>query len=257
MRDTQQGLRQLAEETGGLAHFDTNGLNASLDRVLSDQAGYYLLGYNHSGDSTAAVHRLALKLKLLGLQVRYRKSFLGQAESDDPGKPLSPSQRLFEALQSPFSGSALYLRLTAVFALGEQGQLLANLLLFLPFEDLAFGPPAADGRRPAQLHILAELQGDASSKPVHVLSRFTVHLPGAVSDSHQEAGFVYAFQQELPKPGAYLLRVAVLDALSGNAGSANQYLEIPNLTKRQLSTSGVTMLEMGVKAELRRPTPIT
>jgi VWFA-related protein len=82
---TQDPLRYLASETGGL-FLGANDLRDSLNRVLDDQAGFYLLGYVPSedtfkpGDDGPRFHKVKVKVKRSGLQVRSRKSFYGVAD---------------------------------------------------------------------------------------------------------------------------------------------------------------------------------
>ncbi len=45
MRQTQDSLRTLAEETGGLAAIDTNSFASSFDRIVQANSLYYMLGY--------------------------------------------------------------------------------------------------------------------------------------------------------------------------------------------------------------------
>ena len=44
LRETQDGLRFMAGETGGFAVVNNNDLRAALGRVMADQSGYYLIG---------------------------------------------------------------------------------------------------------------------------------------------------------------------------------------------------------------------
>ena len=75
-RDNQEGLYFLADRTGGRAQFDNNDINAGLRRVLEDQSGYYLLGFQPDDDSAARLrrdgkyHRLTVKVKRPGLRVQ-------------------------------------------------------------------------------------------------------------------------------------------------------------------------------------------
>ena len=43
--DSQDSLKFIADQTGGLAIENTNDLNLGIRRILDDQQGYYLLGY--------------------------------------------------------------------------------------------------------------------------------------------------------------------------------------------------------------------
>ena len=91
---TQDPLRYLASETGGL-FLGANDMRDSLGRVLADQAGFYLLGYVPSddtfkpGDDGPRFHKVKVKVKRPGLQVRSRKSFFGVADVEPAPGPLA------------------------------------------------------------------------------------------------------------------------------------------------------------------------
>jgi VWFA-related protein len=77
-RDGQSGLREIAEQTGGLAFFNTDPRNA-LDRTLLDTGGYYLIGYSSEarGDGARRLRKLKVKLKAKGYTVRARRAYFG------------------------------------------------------------------------------------------------------------------------------------------------------------------------------------
>jgi hypothetical protein len=57
----------------------------------------------------------------------------------------------------------------------------------------------------------------------------------------REKGFVATITVPIEKPGAYQMRVALRDATSARLGSANQFIEVPNLKKNRLALSGVVI----------------
>src|SRR5436190_1776575 len=57
---------------------------------------------------------------------------------------------------------------------------------------------------------------------------------------------VYDFMFPIKKPGAYQMRVAIRDTASNRVGSANQFVEIPNLKKNRLTLSGALLANMDV-----------
>ncbi len=77
------GLSYLAEETGGLFTKNDNDLPGAVDKSADDQNGYYLLGYNPGSDTfklkkgKSKYHRVAVKVKRPGLEVRSRTGFFG------------------------------------------------------------------------------------------------------------------------------------------------------------------------------------
>jgi VWFA-related protein len=80
LRETQDGLRFVAGETGGFAVVNNNDLRAALGRVMADQSGYYLIGYQPPQDTFARTarpdfHQLKIKVTRKGLSVRTRAGF--------------------------------------------------------------------------------------------------------------------------------------------------------------------------------------
>jgi VWFA-related protein len=79
LRETQDGLRYLSGETGGFAVIDSNDLARGLVRILDDQRGYYLIGYQPEDGTFEAgperYRRIKVRLKRPGLKVRTRTGF--------------------------------------------------------------------------------------------------------------------------------------------------------------------------------------
>lgn len=71
----RNSLTLLASETGGRTILDANDVTADLRRMKEDLGSYYSLGYSpeHSGDGRQ--HRIEVKVRRTGLQVRYRKGY--------------------------------------------------------------------------------------------------------------------------------------------------------------------------------------
>lgn len=83
MRDRLNGLRTIAENTGGLAVVETNDLAGGLRRIVNDVSAYYLIGYS----STNAVQdnryrRIEVKVAAPDVRVRARRGYVA-----GPAKP--------------------------------------------------------------------------------------------------------------------------------------------------------------------------
>ena len=74
-QQSQEPLLTLAADTGGRAFMNSNDVDDSLHRVLDDQAGFYLLGYNPE-DATfdRKYHKIVVKVKRKGAEVRSRNA---------------------------------------------------------------------------------------------------------------------------------------------------------------------------------------
>jgi hypothetical protein len=77
---SQETLEFIAAQTGGLAITTTNDLNLGIGRVLADQAGYYLLGYEAPDGKLPGgwdQGRVKVRVKRPGLRVRSRQGLFG------------------------------------------------------------------------------------------------------------------------------------------------------------------------------------
>jgi hypothetical protein len=72
-------------------------------------------------------------------------------------------------------------------------------------------------------------------------STFTLNLTEDGFNKVKEHGLVYNFNFPVKKPGAYQMRVAIRDVASNLVGSANQFVEVPNLKKGRLALSGILL----------------
>ena len=80
LRDSQDGLKFVAGETGGFAVVNSNDLARGFERIMTDQRGYYLIGYQPEAGtinpkSYSKFRRLKIKVKEKGMKVRTRAGF--------------------------------------------------------------------------------------------------------------------------------------------------------------------------------------
>lgn len=78
--DSQDGLRYVAGETGGFAVVNSNDLARGFGRIMNDQRGYYLIGYQPEAGTLHArsdvqFKSLKIKVKPKGLKIRTRAGF--------------------------------------------------------------------------------------------------------------------------------------------------------------------------------------
>ena len=57
----------------------------------------------------------------------------------------------------------------------------------------------------------------------------------------RKSGVIYILTLPVKKPGAYQLRMAIRDSTSGHVGSANQFIEVPDIKKKRLTLSGIIL----------------
>jgi VWFA-related protein len=77
VRETQDSLRVLAEETGGIAVVNQNDFDKALKRIDAETSDYYVLGYYSSNpDPLKRVRRIEVKTKRQGLNVYGRTEYV-------------------------------------------------------------------------------------------------------------------------------------------------------------------------------------
>lgn len=83
LRTRQNSLRTLAESTDGLALVNTNQIAAGLKRIVTDLSSYYLLGYYASNvKMDGRFHKITVRVKRPGVQVRARRGYLAPSEAE-------------------------------------------------------------------------------------------------------------------------------------------------------------------------------
>jgi VWFA-related protein len=98
LRQTQNTLRTLADETDGRAIINRNDLGKGLQQLVRDSSAYYLLGYNSTqSPSDGKFHEIKVRVKRPGLQVRARKGYwaltaVETAKAVAPPKPGPPAE---------------------------------------------------------------------------------------------------------------------------------------------------------------------
>lgn len=76
IRKTQDSLRVLAEETGGIAVVNQNDFDKALKRIDGETSDYYVLGYYSTNpDPTVRTRKLEVKVKREGVNVWSRRSY--------------------------------------------------------------------------------------------------------------------------------------------------------------------------------------
>ena len=242
LADTQAGLEFLAEQTGGIAITNSNDLSGGIRKILDDQS-YYLVGYEPDGDTfdpkTRRFNNVVVKVTRPGLRVRYRSGFFSFSDEEITPPIQTPTQRLLEALTSPFSINDISLRLNALFYDSGKESFLRSLL-HIQTRDLTF-QDLPDGSKKASFDIIAVGFGDNGTVVDQTSKRFTLTLNKDLYARSLESGLVYDFIFPVKKPGAYQLRVAIRDQSGNKVGSANQFVEVPNLKKNRLVLSGAVL----------------
>ena len=244
--NTQAGLQYLAKQTGGTSVINNNDLSSGIRKILDDQS-YYLVGYEPD-DATfdpksRRFNRLEVRVTRPGTRVRYRSGFFGVSDEKITRPAQTPTQRIMHALTSPFAINEISLKLNALFYNTPKDGNFIRSMLHIRAQDLKF-TDEPNGSKKTVFDIVAIGFGDNGTVVDESSKTYTLTLRKDAYDRAIRSGFVYDFVFPIKKPGAYQLRIALRDHGTDKLGSANQFVEVPNLKKGHLVTSGVVLENM-------------
>jgi VWFA-related protein len=239
-RRSQDSLRTLAAETGGIAAVDRNDFNETFGRIVRDNSNYYVLGYySPNGKRDGKFRKVVVKVLRPGLTVRARTGYL-VPKGDPPKKNTSTpqaSEALREAVSSPLPVSGLPLTAAAVpFRSGVR----ASVLVVAEIDGSKFAFTDRNGRPWTSLELVT-LPIDGAGRPMEgTRDELSMTPRQETRDAIIAKGVRMTRRLDLP-PGRYQLRVGVREAGSGSAGSVPIDLEVPDFGAAPLSMSGIVV----------------
>jgi hypothetical protein len=226
-----------------MAIINSNDLSGGIRKILDDQS-YYLVGYEPD-DATfdpklRRFNRIEIRVTRPGTRVRYRSGFFGVSDEKITRPAQTPAQRILNALTSPFAINEIALKLNALYYNSTKSGNFIRSMVHIRAEDLKF-TDEPDGGKKTIFDVVAIGFGDNGIMVDQIAKTYTLTLKKDAVEAAMRKGLVYDFVFPMKKPGAYQLRVALRDHGSDKVGSANQFVEVPNLKKGHLVTSGAIL----------------
>jgi len=247
---TQAGMAYLAGKTGGFLVHDTNDLNWGVQRVLDEESGYYLIGYKPSpkdfqgGKAGAKIHKLKVRVKVVGLHVRSRSQFYGV--EDEEARPVyhTRDEQIAAALASPFDTAGVRASLASQFLDRETWGPEVRVMLHLDARDLSL-QNQPDGSKKIVFDAAVMMYGENGGVADAKYFTFTNTPSEANLETVLKRGLDFLIEVPVEKPSAYQLRAAVRDPPTGRVGSVSQFIDVPDLRKGRLTVSGLVLNATG------------
>lgn len=248
LQTSQMNLRQLAEETGGVAAVGSNDMNKAFERIVQENSSYYVLGYYSTNEKRdGRLRHIAVKVSgYPDAQVTFRKRYVaarGKAPKNTAaGKPVDAAagltSELMQAMAAPLPMTGLQLRLQAVPQKGTGKNANLKVIVQTSGKDLTF----------------KQNNGVFSTKLSFSLGVFTkdgksvfAERPDADLNLRPETharvikSGVRLVRQLSLAPGRYQLRVAAQDSSKAKQGTAILDIDVPDFSKPDIALSGVAL----------------
>lgn len=246
---SQDALNALAADTGGRALRNQNYFDQWVNKILEETSNYYLLAWRPNIEEQTGNNFKRIAVRVAGhpeFTIRLPRGFLktNPAQSPQPPPPPTveappqPHRELQQALTSlspkreiPLSLSVLYLDTP------EHGPVLTASVR-LANDALSY--EAVAGKEVAAVDVVGVIVNDKGKPAGTFQTRLTINSNRPSSIPPDESATIYNYRVPL-KPGLYQVRVATRDTRSGEVGSAQQWIEIPNLALHRLSLSSLLL----------------
>lgn len=243
VRLAQDSLRTMSDETGGFAVVNRNDFDTAFQRIVDDNSSYYMLGYYSTNDRRdGRFRKIEVRLKnRSGLVVRARKGYVaprGRAPETKAAAKDGPSIELKEALESPLPLPGLPLAVTASVFKGPAPK--GSVVISAFIHGRALPLTEEKGLFKNDLEVLSIATDDKGK--TFSTDRNTVNLNMRPETANRVKATGFRVIQSLDlAPGRYLLRVAVREGNTRQAGMVTYDLEVPEFTRAPLTMSDLAL----------------
>jgi VWFA-related protein len=233
---TQETLVTLASDTGGRAFLDSNDFSKIFKGVQQDTSTYYLLGYHSSNPARdGRYRRIVVKSKIPGVKIDFRRGYYAPADFKHSTQD-DKERQLEEELASEMPATDLPLYLGVSYFRLDGNKFFVPISLVVPGSQIPF--VRSSDRDKATLDVI----GMVTDNQHHPLNRIrdTVKLAVNTSAEVQKKNVQYDTGMSLLS-GKYHLKFVVRENQTGQLGSFETDIEVPDLKTQPLKMSSVVL----------------
>jgi VWFA-related protein len=254
---SQSSLRELAEQTGGIASVNTNSLTATFDRIVQANSRYYVLGYyppTHKRDGR--FHKIEVRTKRPGLRVAARKGYgsprgrtAEERKRDEEVRRAREARRpdadktsaeLREILTSPLMQSGLNFAVHAAPFKNTQKEASVALAIEIDGDRLRYSEADAKGMAANKIELSFYGVNEHGKAMAGTRSVLDLTLRPETRERVKIFGLRVNPRINVP-PGRYHVRIGARDSVAGMTGTVFYDLEVPDFRKEKLMMGGLLL----------------
>jgi VWFA-related protein len=262
-RLSQDTLRELAEQTGGLASVNTNDVRPAFERIVDANSRYYLLGYyppNHPRNGR--FHKIEVRVKRPGVRVEARRGYASprgrspeERKRDEAARLAREARRpdgrrtstpLLGAMTSPMPLSGLTFSVHAAAFKNTDDEASIALAIELDGNRLQYAPPNEKGQVSNKIELSFFGLNEQGKALAAGWTELDLTLRPETRDRVTAHGVRANPRLTLP-PGRYQIRVGAREAVGGQTGSVFYDLDVPDFRKDPLMIGGLIMTTPSVQ----------
>ncbi len=270
---SQGSLREIAEQTGGIASVNTNSLTNTFNQIVQANSRYYVLGYyppEHARNGR--FHKIEVKTKRPGLRVAARKGYgsprgrtAEERKRDEAARRAREAKRpnadktsteLREILTSPLMQSGLNFTVHAAPFKNTQKEASVALAIEIDGDRLQYSAPDAKGMAANKIELSFYGISEHGKALAGTRSVLDLTLRPETRERVKSYGVRVNPRISLP-PGRYHLRIGARDEVAGMTGTVFYDLEVPDFRKEKLMMGGVVLASAaGQQTPSIQPDPV-
>jgi len=233
---SQETLSTLSADTGGKAFFDSNDFAPAFQQVQHDTEAYYILGFRSTNQTRDGSFRhLTITVDRNDVKIEYRPGYYAPADfqhqkTEDRELALTEQMRS----DSPATDVAVYLE--ALFFRESENSYFIPVSLIVPGSQIPF--VVGGDRDKATLDIMGQVKNAQGIVVGNVREMVKLAVDASQQVKHKNIQYSTGFTLA---PGRYHLKFVVRENQTGNMGSFETDIQVPDLKKSPLKLSSVVL----------------
>lgn len=244
-KDEQDAINALGKDTGGDAFFNNNDMPFVMKKALDSNSVYYALAYYPSTDKADhSYRRLTVRVKNHPeFNVRTQKGYQPpDPKNEEQIANRTPQQKVIDAIAAPLPQTEIGVTASAYYLESDVDDSQVSVEVFIDGATLDYGKQV--GHQAIDCEVTTAIF-DQTGKSTKII---TDKVQGALTAERLEEGkkYGYRYMKRLElKPGLYQVRVGVRENGSERIGTANAFVQVPNLGREKLAVSSIVLISIG------------
>jgi VWFA-related protein len=239
---SQEVMASLSTDTGGKAFLDSNDFAPAFAQVQRDTSAYYAIGFRSSDTARdGRFRKLTIKINRPGTKLEYRPGYYAPADFQHAGSE-DRERELDEQLASDLPATDMAVYLDALYFRLDENRFYMPVSLIVPGSQIPF--VKGGDKDKATLDIIGEVIDEAKRPIGHARETVKLNLDSSLQAKQKNIQYTTSFN--LP-PGKYRLKFVVRENQTGQMGSFEAEITLPEMKKAPLKMSSIVL------ASLRQP----
>jgi hypothetical protein len=236
--NSQETLGTLASDTGGKLFVDSNDFAPAFQQVQHDTEAYYIVAYHSTNTARDGGFR-HLTVNLLNhpdAKLEYRPGYYAPADFQH-AKNEDRELAMTEQMRSDVPATDVQIFLQALYFKLDDGKFYIPISVVIPGSQIH--ATTVKDKDKATIDILGQLKNATGITVAQV--RQTVPLAVDANQQLQKKNVQYSTGFDELAPGKYHVKFVVRENQSGNMGSFESDLQVPDMKKTPLKLSSIVM----------------